>query len=60
MDRQQIIEWLLDGDVAIQYQVYRDLLGKERKDLQERIRLEGWGRDFLSKRQPNGHWGQSF
>lgn len=27
MDEKQIIDWLLKGDVAIQYQVYRDLLG---------------------------------
>lgn len=60
MDQQQLIEWLLDGDVSIQYQAYRDLLGIERKDLQDRIATEGWGREFLSKRQSNGHWGQSF
>ena len=37
MDEQQIIEWLLQGDVSIQYQVHRDLLGNDRKDLQDRI-----------------------
>ncbi|WP_222942488.1 hypothetical protein [Arenibacter arenosicollis] len=60
MDEQQIIEWLLQGDVSIQYQVYRDLLGNDRKDLQDRIAQEGWGKQFLSKRKSNGHWGQSF
>ena len=44
MQEEQIIEWLLKGDVAIQYQVYRDLLGIDRKDIQDRILDEGWGK----------------
>lgn len=60
MNKQQIIEWLLQGDISLQYQVHRDLLGNERKDLQERIADEGWGKQFLSKRKPDGHWGQKF
>jgi len=60
MDKQQIIEWLLEGDVSIQYQVYRDLLGTERKGLQDRIANEGWGKQLLSKRNSNGHWGDRF
>jgi hypothetical protein len=55
-----LIAWLLDGDVAIQYQVHRDLLGQERADLQARIAVEGWGRQFLAARQPAGHWGRWF
>lgn len=34
------IAWLLEGDVSIQYQVYRDLLGVERADLRKRIEQE--------------------
>ena len=60
MDEQQIIAWLLEGDVSIQYQVHRDLLGVERKDLQQRIASEGWGKQFLAKRNPSGHWGMGF
>ncbi len=60
MDEQQIIDWLLEGDVSIQYQVHRDLLGEERPDLQARIATEGWGRDFLSRQKPDGHWGDHF
>ena len=60
MEKQQIIEWLLKGDVSIQYQVYRDLLGTDRKELQERIEYEGWGKQFLSKRKSNGNWGDRF
>lgn len=55
-----LIEWLLEGDVSIQYQVYRDLLGIVRKDLQNRIESEGWGKQLLSNRNPKGHWGDRF
>jgi len=57
MKNNQLFKWLLEGDVSIQYQVYRDLLGEDRNDLQDRIALEGWGKQFLSKRKSNGHWG---
>ncbi len=46
----QIIPWLLEGDVSVQYQVQRDLLGKEIPELQERIATEGWGKRFLHAR----------
>ena len=55
-----LIEWLLKGDVSIQYQVHRDLLGIENTSLQDRIATEGWGAKFLSFRRPGGHWGQRF
>jgi len=55
-----LIAWLLEGDVSIQYQVHRDLLGTERPDLRERIATEGWGAQFLSFRHNEGHWGQRF
>jgi hypothetical protein len=60
MDDQQIIDWLLEGDVSIQYQVYRDLLVTDKKKLQARIANEGWGMKILSKRHSNGHWGDRF
>lgn len=55
-----LINWLLAGDVAIQYQVHRDLLHEERPDLRARIATEGWGAQFLQARQPEGHWGRGF
>jgi hypothetical protein len=55
-----LIDWLLEGDVAIQYQVQRDIFGIDRSDLQERIATEGWGARFLSHRKKEGHWGQRF
>lgn len=60
MTNNQILTWLLQGDVSIQYQVHRDLLGEERPDLRKRIAKEGWGEQFLSKQQANGYWGRSF
>ncbi len=51
---------MLNGDVSIQYQVHRDLLGSDKKDLQERIANEGWGKQFLVKRKQNGNWGDGF
>jgi hypothetical protein len=60
MNYQEILNWLLQGDVSIQYQVHRDLLNDIRKDLQERIAQEGWGFQFLSKRKDDGNWGDRF
>jgi len=54
------LNWLLEGDVAIQYQVHRDLLDVDRPDLQARIASEGWGARFLAARNPDGHWGRGF
>ena len=60
LKKEQIIDWLLKGDVSIKYQVCRDLLGVDNKDLQDRIAYEGWGRKFLSMRNSNGYWGHKF
>lgn len=60
MTQDQLIQWLLEGDVSIQYQVYRDLLKEDRPDLRQRIANEGWGALYLSKQNENGHWGRGF
>lgn len=60
MEHSEIINWLLEGDVSIQYQTYRDLLDEIRPDLQNRIASEGWGSQILSARDPKGFWGRSF
>ncbi len=68
MSDQEITDWLLEGDVSIRYQVYRDLLGDERgdlfarecRDLKKRIENEGWGKKLLSLQGKNGHWGRGF
>ena len=55
-----VITWLLDGDVSIQYQTQRDLLGNNNIKLQQRILTEGWGKRYLDLRHDNGHRGQGF
>jgi hypothetical protein len=55
-----IIEWLLDSDPAIRWQVLRDLtdapapvVSAERK----RVATEGWGPALLDQQRPDGQWG---
>lgn len=60
IDDRQLIAWLLEGDVSIQYQVHRDLFATEKPHLRDRIATEGWGTQFLSFRKKEGHWGQRF
>ena len=55
-----LLAWLLEGDPAIRYQVYRDLLDEEKPDIQQRIIHEGWGARYLAKRNPDKHWGKGF
>ena len=60
MDSDKIFTWLLEGDISIQYQVYRDLLSVNKQDLQKRIEKEGWGFEYMSRRKSNRHWGRKF
>lgn len=60
MTNEELISWLLEGDISIQYQTYRDLLGVDKPQLRRRIEREGWGAKFLSCRKRNGHWGGGF
>ncbi|MCE5343887.1 MAG: hypothetical protein LLF96_09965 [Eubacteriales bacterium] len=56
-----VIRWLLEGDVAVQYQTHRDLLGSPpeiTQALQNRIASEGFGKRFIEKRDvQTGLWG---
>ena len=55
-----IISWLLNGDISIQYMTHRDLLGSDESTLsrlQGRIPTEGFGARFLASRTDTGHWG---
>ena len=60
MNEKEILNWLLKGDVSIQYQTYRDLLGIEKPRLRRRIAKEGWGYKYLSLRSKIGHWGRAY
>jgi hypothetical protein len=56
----KLLNWLLEGDVSIKYQVSRDLLNSEDTKLKDLIANEGWGKTFLSCQKNNGHWGMGF
>jgi hypothetical protein len=59
MKTDKTINWLMHGDVAIQYQVSRDLLHVSQKitsGLQRKIETEGWGARFPAKQKNDGHW----
>ena len=56
----KLLNWLLDSDPSIQYQVYRDLLDDDKPELQARIKTSGWGAEYLENRNSDGHWGLKF
>jgi hypothetical protein len=56
----EILNWLLEGDVAIKYQTHRDLLGNDQLVLKNLIETQGWGEQYLSKRKSDGYWGEDF
>lgn len=52
-------QWLLDGDVAIQYMTHKMLLHSDQSvlsELRQRIESEGFGSRFLSYYNDSGHW----
>ena len=55
-----VIDWLLDSDPAIRWQVMRDLLA-EPPDVvareRARVAAEGWGARLLDLQGADGHWG---
>ena len=55
-----MIDWLLDSDPSIRWQVMRDLIGEsEANAARERSRVasKGWGARLLDRQAPDGHWG---
>jgi hypothetical protein len=55
-----IINWLMEGDPAIRWQVMRDLLHAPKKEWQTergRTQNEGWGAQLLAKQDALGVWG---
>src|SRR5215469_5943442 len=57
--RVDVIDWLMDSDPAIRWQVMRDLT-EAPEDLvaaeRARIAREGWGAQLLALQQPHGQW----
>jgi hypothetical protein len=54
------IEWLLEGDPAIRWQVMADLTGEAPEVVEAeraRVATEGWGARLLALQAPDGSWG---
>jgi hypothetical protein len=54
------IDWLLDSDPAIRWQVMRDILGAPADSVaaeRARVATEGWGARLLALQAPDGQWG---
>lgn len=55
-----ILDWLLDADVSIRWQVMRDLTNAPSGVVdaeRTRIASEGWGSRLLDQQHPDGNWG---
>jgi hypothetical protein len=57
-----VVEWLLESDPAIRWQVMRDLTD-EPDDVvaaeRARVASERWGTRLLERQTPDGQWGES-
>ncbi len=54
-----LMEWLLDSDPAIRWQVMRDLADSPADAIaaeRARVTTEGWGARLLAARDPDGQW----
>jgi hypothetical protein len=54
-----VIEWLMDSDPAIRWQVMRDLIQAPDQDVaveRTRVAREGWGARLLAIQREDGHW----
>jgi hypothetical protein len=55
-----VLEWLLDADPSIRWQVLRDLAGESADVVaaeRARVATEGWGLRLLALQAPDGQWG---
>src|SRR5262249_22399592 len=57
--RMTILEWLLDSDPALRWQVLRDLTDAPPEEVaaeRARVAVEGWGAQLLALRDDDGQW----
>ena len=55
-----VIDWLLDADPSIRWQVMRDLTATPAEIIaaeRSRVASEGWGPRLLDQQRPDGQWG---
>jgi hypothetical protein len=55
-----VLEWLLDADPAIRWQVQRDLADAPADQVaveRKRVAHDGWGVQFLKRQSADGYWG---
>ena len=55
-----MIDWLLDSDPAVRWQVMRDLLDAPESEVaaeRASIATEGWGAELLAQQRSDGSWG---
>ncbi|RUR03100.1 squalene cyclase [Labedella endophytica] len=55
----RVLDWLLDSDPALRWQVERDLVGappRAWEATRERVTTEGFGAELLSTQDPDGQW----
>src|SRR5262245_45562691 len=58
--QQSVIEWLLDSDPAIRWQVMQDVIGAPADEVaaeRARVATEGWGARLLALQGGDGSWG---
>ena len=54
-----VIQWLLDSDPSIRWQVMRDLIGAPQEEIaaeRARVATEGWGAQLLGMQGADGSW----
>jgi hypothetical protein len=54
-----VIDWLLEGDPAIRWQVMRDLQDRPAREWEReraKVATDGWGKRLLAEQAPDGSW----
>ena len=58
--QESVLQWLLDSDPSIRWQVMQDLIGDPAAVVateRSRVASHGWGAQALGQQRPDGHWG---
>jgi hypothetical protein len=57
--KKSVLQWLLDSDPSIRWQVMRDLIGAPADEVaaeRARVATEGWGAQLLARQGADGSW----